>query len=102
MFSQVTVKGYAWSGGGRGIIRVEVSADGGKTWHQATLRGIAQKLHRQWAWKLFEATIPLPNDTTKAELICKVSCGVSIDLGFRFEAYGDKFMSITSRIICQV
>lgn len=27
--------GYAWSGGGRGIMRVEVSTDGGETW-QAT------------------------------------------------------------------
>ena len=28
----IEVKGYAWSGGGRDIIRVDVSADGGKTW----------------------------------------------------------------------
>ena len=28
----VTVKGYAFSGGGRGIFRVDVSLDGGKTW----------------------------------------------------------------------
>ncbi|VDL84032.1 unnamed protein product, partial [Nippostrongylus brasiliensis] len=33
----VEVAGYAWSGGGRGIIRVEVSADGGKTWQSASL-----------------------------------------------------------------
>lgn len=33
----IDVSGYAWSGGGRGIIRVEVSADGGKTWHSAEL-----------------------------------------------------------------
>jgi len=31
------VCGYAWSGGGRGIIRVEVSTDGGKSWHLASL-----------------------------------------------------------------
>lgn len=29
--------GYAWSGGGRGIIRVEVSTDNGKTWQSAEL-----------------------------------------------------------------
>lgn len=37
------VKGYAWSGGGQGIIRVDVSADGGKTWHDATLHKVPQK-----------------------------------------------------------
>lgn len=31
------VKGYAFSGGGRKIIRVDVSADGGKTWTTAEL-----------------------------------------------------------------
>lgn len=33
----VTLKGYAYSGGGRGIIRVDVSVDGGKTWTSADL-----------------------------------------------------------------
>lgn len=37
------VKGYAWSGGGQGIIRVDVSADGGKTWHTAELQKVPQK-----------------------------------------------------------
>lgn len=37
------VKGYAWSGGGQGIIRVDVSADGGKTWHDAQLQKVPQK-----------------------------------------------------------
>jgi len=37
------VKGYAWSGGGQGIIRVDVSADGGKTWHTANLQKVPQK-----------------------------------------------------------
>lgn len=31
------VIGYAWSGGGRGIIRVEVSIDGGDHWQAAQL-----------------------------------------------------------------
>jgi len=68
----VTVKGYAWSGGGRGIIRVEVSADGGKTWRDADLRQATQPLHRQWAWTLWEITIPLPEGYKgPVELICK-------------------------------
>jgi sulfite oxidase len=35
---EIEVSGYAWSGGGRGIIRVEISADGGKTWQSAQLQ----------------------------------------------------------------
>lgn len=34
---EINVHGYAWSGGGRGIVRVDVSADGGKTWQVASL-----------------------------------------------------------------
>ena len=33
----LTVKGYAYSGGGRGIVRVDVSIDNGATWRAATL-----------------------------------------------------------------
>ena len=32
-----TVRGYAFSGGGHAIVRVDVSADGGKTWQTAEL-----------------------------------------------------------------
>jgi sulfite oxidase len=34
---EISVRGYAWSGGGKGIVRVDVSADGGKTWQTADL-----------------------------------------------------------------
>ncbi len=30
--SSLTVKGFAYSGGGRAIVRVDVSVDGGNTW----------------------------------------------------------------------
>ena len=43
---QVSLKGYAWSGGGRGIIRVDVSIDGGKTWQCAELNKVKQPMHR--------------------------------------------------------
>ena len=33
---QITVKGYAVSGGGRAIERVDVSIDGGRTWVEAS------------------------------------------------------------------
>ena len=34
----VKVSGIAYSGGGSGVIRVDVSADGGKTWKHADLQ----------------------------------------------------------------
>ena len=58
---EVTVKGYAWSGGGNGIIRVDVSADDGKTWQTAELAaGAAQEPGRVWAWTLWQAEVPVP------------------------------------------
>lgn len=58
----VEFKGYAYSGGGREIIRVDVSADGGKTWIPAELTESKQPPFRAWAWKLWEADVPIPVD----------------------------------------
>ncbi|XP_078577676.1 sulfite oxidase-like [Branchiostoma floridae x Branchiostoma japonicum] len=71
---EVTVKGYAYSGGGREIIRVDVSADGGKTWHPTELVAKPnQGYNRTWAWTLWEASVPLPKDAKgkKVELCAK-------------------------------
>lgn len=70
---EVSVKGYAWSGGGNSIIRVDVSADGGATWHEASLTKEAAKPGRGWSWALWQATIPLPKDCKGKEmtLVCK-------------------------------
>ena len=69
---EITVKGYAWSGGGRGIIRVDVSVDGGKTWQKADLQQAKQHLYKQWAWTLWEANIALPpGHVGKVEVCCK-------------------------------
>ena len=68
---ELHVTGVAWSGGGRGVVRVDVSANGGKSWQVANLgSGKEQKGGRAWAWTLWEATVPLPSkgDT---ELVCK-------------------------------
>ncbi|NWH68123.1 SUOX oxidase, partial [Geococcyx californianus] len=50
----LTVKGYAWSGGGRGVVRVDVSLDGGQSWHVARLLGERPVPGRAWAWVLWE------------------------------------------------
>ena len=56
-----TVRGLAWSGGGRGIVRVDVSGDNGATWHTATLaEGSEQPMDRAWAWTFWEAELPPP------------------------------------------
>ena len=68
----VTVKGYAWSGGGQGIIRVDVSVDGGKSWVSAELTNGKQKLHREWSWTLWEVTVPIPKQHNgRLNIVCK-------------------------------
>lgn len=59
---ELTVKGYAMSGGGRGILRVDVTIDGGKTWHAASVHSEPQPWGRQWSWVLWEANLELPKD----------------------------------------
>jgi len=71
--STLDVKGFAWSGGGRGIVRVDVSADGGKTWTTAALgEGAEQPPTRAWAWTLWEAEVPVPDGfDARTTLVCK-------------------------------
>ncbi|KAM7005861.1 sulfite oxidase, mitochondrial isoform 1-T1 [Tautogolabrus adspersus] len=76
---EVTVKGYAWSGGGREVVRVDVSVDGGKTWQVAQLRSSEKEQApapspapgQAWAWKLWEVTAPLPPEAQELEIVCK-------------------------------
>ncbi|XP_041097851.1 sulfite oxidase, mitochondrial isoform X1 [Polyodon spathula] len=70
---QVTVRGYAWSGGGREVVRVDVSLDGGKTWQVATLRSgeDAPPVGQAWAWKLWELSAPFPQEGEQLEIVCK-------------------------------
>jgi len=67
---EISLKGYAWSGGGKGIVRVDVSLDDGKTWHVAKLEG-EDKLERAWAWKLWHATLPLPEGKDTLQICVK-------------------------------
>lgn len=70
----IDVAGYAWSGGGRGIIRVEVSADGGKTWQSAELEQDPQQdLDHMWAWTFFRTSVTIPDGVDKVELVVKAT-----------------------------
>ncbi|HEV2132041.1 MAG TPA: molybdopterin-dependent oxidoreductase [Longimicrobiaceae bacterium] len=52
----VPVRGYA-VGGERPLEQVELSVDGGATWHDASLIGAQD----QWSWRFWEATLELPH-----------------------------------------
>ncbi|KAH0728781.1 hypothetical protein KY290_004346 [Solanum tuberosum] len=72
---KITIKGYAVSGGGRGIERVDVSIDGGKTWEEATRyqrTGVPyiadDSSSDRWAWVFFEAEANIPQS---AEVVAK-------------------------------
>ncbi|OLM19962.1 MULTISPECIES: sulfite oxidase [unclassified Pseudonocardia] len=52
----IGVSGYAFAGGDRDIVRVDVSADGGRTWQQADL----DERLSPWAWRLWRTTITPP------------------------------------------
>jgi len=70
--AEVTVSGYAWSGGGRGVLRVDVSADGGETWQEADLRDDSgQREGRHWAWTLWEAEVPPPGPGQRREVVVR-------------------------------
>lgn len=75
---QVKISGYAVSGGGRGIERVDVSIDGGKTWMEASryqktgIPYIADGINSdKWAWVLFEVTVDVMQST---EIVAKAVC----------------------------
>ncbi|KAE9454236.1 hypothetical protein C3L33_13861, partial [Rhododendron williamsianum] len=73
---QITVQGYAVSGGGRGIERVDVSFDGSKTWVEASRyqkSGIPyvsddDAESDKWAWVLFEVAGDVSQNT---EIVAK-------------------------------
>ncbi|KAM3570199.1 hypothetical protein VYU27_007723, partial [Nannochloropsis oceanica] len=57
----LTIKGYAYSGGGRGVARVDISIDGGKTWEVADIKQGGWKhgdYARTWTWALWEHHVP--------------------------------------------
>ena len=72
---QARIAGYALSGGGRGIERVDISADGGKTWVESRRYQKDNVAYvsdgpqsDKWAWVLFEATLDIP---ANAEIVAK-------------------------------
>lgn len=69
------VTGYAFAGGGRRVVRVDVSADGGRSWRQAELfRDWGRQDERdqdqrgqtgEWAWSQWRAILDLAPGSTE-------------------------------------
>lgn len=78
-----TVKGFANSGGGRKVTRVEISLDGGKTWDLTEVSypeerySIAPKYGKYWAWMFWEYTLD------KSQLTAKGHEGAGVELRSR-------------------
>lgn len=56
-----TLKGYAYSGGGRKVIRSEISLDQGKTWRLATLNHpeTPNASGKYWCWCFWQLDVPV-------------------------------------------
>eukprot|EP00567_Pseudictyota_dubia_P011169 CAMPEP_0197436766 /NCGR_PEP_ID=MMETSP1175-20131217/4172_1 /TAXON_ID=1003142 /ORGANISM="Triceratium dubium, Strain CCMP147" /LENGTH=511 /DNA_ID=CAMNT_0042966145 /DNA_START=233 /DNA_END=1768 /DNA_ORIENTATION=+ len=55
----VRARGWAWAGGGRNVVRIDVTGDGGRTWTSADVkRGAGQRPGRAWAWVFWTADVP--------------------------------------------
>lgn len=78
---KIVVHGYAVSGGGRGIERVDVSFDGGRTWMEAIRYQKSAEISyvaddtssNKWAWVLFKAEADVSHPT---EIVTK-----AVDIG---------------------
>ncbi|XP_074094166.1 sulfite oxidase [Cotesia typhae] len=70
---KIPVKGYAWSGGGKKIIRIDLTVDQGKTWHVANqlIDDENVKEGRHWSWTLWSAEIPIDVDKNEVEVWVK-------------------------------
>ena len=62
---KVAVRGWALAGGGRGVARVDVSADGGETWTVAEF----VKGEGAFVWRLWEAVLDLAPG--RREIVCR-------------------------------
>ncbi|XP_032663674.1 probable sulfite oxidase, mitochondrial [Odontomachus brunneus] len=70
---KIEVKGYAWSGGGRKIIRVDVTNDKGETWHTANLsaQDLDAKEGQYWSWTLWSVELPVDKNSKETEIWAK-------------------------------
>jgi len=68
-----TVKGYAYTGGGRAITRVEVSLDGGYVWRLATVKRPCKPTMygKHWCWSFWELDVETSQLARAKEVMCR-------------------------------
>lgn len=62
---EIQVKGFAYSGGGKGILRVELTTDRGENWIEAELNHQPETYNRNWSWVFWNADIPVSDQDTE-------------------------------------
>jgi len=72
----LNLQGYAYSGAGLAVIRVDVSIDGGQTWAQAAIERASEtqavRSGRAWAWVQWKFTAKVPeNAAGTLKVVCK-------------------------------
>eukprot|EP00096_Caligus_rogercresseyi_P011107 TRINITY_DN4281_c0_g1_i1.p1 TRINITY_DN4281_c0_g1~~TRINITY_DN4281_c0_g1_i1.p1 ORF type:complete len:575 (-),score=90.43 TRINITY_DN4281_c0_g1_i1:175-1899(-) len=71
--SSFKARGYAWSGGGSEVIRMDMSVDGGASWFQGRIVAKDEKAreNRHYSWVIWEADIPVAKGQREVEIIGK-------------------------------
>ena len=69
------IRGYCYTGGGRKVIRVEVSIDGGKTWtlSELTHPETPTEYGKYWCWCFWQLEVPLEKfyECETPEILCR-------------------------------
>lgn len=72
---KIEVKGYAFSGGGNKIIRVDITADKGESWISADLQQLIDGENvgygRHFSWTLFKCWVPIAEEQKFVEIWAK-------------------------------
>eukprot|EP00210_Caulerpa_lentillifera_P005019 g4793.t1 len=69
-----TLRGYAYTGGGRKVIRVEVSTNGGTHWHQASIKRMENSDNaygKCWSWVFWTLDLEVFDFLTSEEIVVR-------------------------------
>lgn len=79
---QVEVKGYAYAGGGRRILRVEVTVDNGANWTLASLeQQVETSIFRSYTWTIWTAMVDVSELVKKGDSTATFRAR-AMDVGF--------------------